>query len=115
VPDLKEHGFSVSISSLISIFTLGGMGWFFLQPIMVAQISTAMAEDMEQAIEDKTEPIQSAFKVLLLKDINQLKRVIATLEYKEEHEPDEWTERDAQRLTDKYIELEAFQEAYADL
>ena len=113
--DLKEHGISLSISSLISIFTLGGMMWFILQPLMISQISVAMADELEDQIEQKTAPIQGAFRVLLLSDINRMKRSIAKLEYKEAHEPDEWTEHDATRLEDLHIELDAYNEAYGDL
>ena len=112
---LKDHGVNVSISSLVSIGTLGAMMWFILQPVMVSQISTAMADQIEDKIEEKTKPITGAFKVLLLADINRLKRNIAKLEYKEEHEPDEWDEADATRLADYKIELDAFKEAYGDL
>lgn len=113
--DIKDHGWNVSISSLLSIGALGSMMWFILQPVMVSQISSAMAQELEDTVEEKTAPIQSAFKVLLLSDINRLKRNISTLEFKEEHKPEEWTEKDAIRLADYEIELEAFQEAYGDL
>ncbi len=113
--DLKTAGMHVSISSILSICALGSMMWFILQPVMVTQISAAMAEDIEDAIELKTKPIQSAFRVLLLSDMNRLKRNIAKLIHKEGHDPDNYTESDAVRLADYRIELEAYTEAYGDL
>jgi hypothetical protein len=115
MPDLKDHGLNVSISSILSIGALGSMLWFIVQPLMISQISTAMADEMEEQIEEKTKPISKAFSVLLLSDINRLKRNIATMEYREEHEPETWTEKDATRLADYKIELEAFKEAIDDL
>lgn len=113
--DFKDHSWNVSISSLLSIGALGSMMWFILQPVMVSQISEAMADELEDTVEEKTAPIQSAFKVLLLSDINRLKRNIAKLEFREQHEPDNWDEEDATRLADYQIELDAFEEAYGDL
>ncbi len=113
--DLKETGLNVSLSSVVSIATLGGMMWFILQPLMVSQISTAMAGEIETTIDEKTRPIIGAFEAILQSDINRLKRVIARLEYKEEHDSEEWTEADADRLSDSRIELEAFQEALREI
>jgi len=113
--DLKEHGKNISISSVVSMVTLGGLFWMFAQPAMVAQISTAMADDIDRAIEEKTRPIQGAFKVLLLSDINRLKRSIARLEHKRSDEDADYTENDAVRLADYKIELDAYDEAYDDL
>lgn len=113
--DLKEHGLTVSVSTIATLVPVLAAVWFVMQPLMVSQISSAMASDLEDMIEDETKPIEGAFKVLLQSDINRLKRNIARLEYREEHEPDEWTEADSQRLADYKIELDAFEEAIDDL
>ncbi len=112
---IKNHGINVSVSSLISIFTLAGMGWFILQPVMLSQLSTAMAGEIQDAIELQTKPIIGAFEAIIQSDVNRLKRVIARLEFKEEHKPIEWTEADSDRLSDSKIELETFQKALREL
>ena len=113
--DIRDRTVDVSIGSLVSMLALGSMLWFIIQPLMILQISSALAEDFEEQIATAQEPIQTAFKVLLLSDINRLKRSIARLEYREEHESDGWTVNDATRLADYRIELEAFIEASDDL
>jgi hypothetical protein len=58
---------------------------------------------------------QGAFKIILKADIDKIKRLIAHLEYEEEHHPEGWTVEDATALADLRIELEALQEAYGTL
>ncbi len=113
--DLKDHGMNISISTIATLIPVFAGVWFVMQPLMVAQISTAMAQELEDKIEDKTAPIQSAFRVLLLSDINRLKRNIAKLEHKRDRESESYTESDAVRLADYKIELDAYDEAYDDL
>lgn len=113
--DFKDRTVGISLSTVATLIPVLGIVWFIIQPLLIESISEALAEDFDQQIESHAEPIQSAFKVLLLSDINRLKRSIARLEFKQAHEPDEFTEADAARLADYEIELEAFQEAYEDL
>jgi len=115
MPELKDHGMNITVSSLISMVTLGTMVWFVLQPVMVSQMSLALADEMEDQIETKTKPISNAFKVLLQSDISRLKRNIAILDRRKTHDPDNFSEADAVRLADYEIELEAFEEAIDDL
>ena len=113
--DLKKHGIGASLSTLISLFTVLGVLWLFAKPLLMVEISTALADAFDEQIEDQTAPIQSAFKVLLLSDINQLKREITLLEFREEHESETWTGDHAELLNDKLISLEALEEAYDEL
>lgn len=113
--EFVKQGINVTASSLVTMLTLGGMGWFILQPLMISQISTALAGEIEDQIENKTKPISNAFKVLLLSDINRLKRNIAVLERRTTHEPERFSEGDAVRLADYKIELDAYEEAIDDL
>ena len=115
MPDLKDHGTTISISTIATLVPVLAAVWFVMQPVMVSQISDALADDMEEEIEEKTRPIKGAFNVLLQSDINRLKRNIARLERKQQHEPDEWTEADAVRLADYKIELDAYEKAIDDL
>jgi hypothetical protein len=110
---IREHGINVSLSTVLSIGALVPRFWFVAKPILVAQISTAMASEFEEAIEAKQQPVQDAFKVLLRTEITKLRKEIAKLRT---HEGDEdWTENDAEYLAELRIELEALQEAYAEL
>jgi len=113
--EMVKQGMNISISSLVSMGALGSMLWFVMQPLMISQISVAMAGEIEDTIDTKTRPIIGAFEAILQSDINRLKRTISRLEYKEEHKPDDWTEADADRLSDSRIELEAFQEALREI
>lgn len=97
---------------MIPVFAVG---WFIVQPLMVSQISVAMAGEIQDAIETETRPIIGAFEAIIQSDVNRLKRVISRLEYKEEHKPDDWTQVDSDRLSDSRIELETFQKALREL
>jgi hypothetical protein len=57
--------------------------------------------------------MQNAFVVLLLRDINALKRSVAKDEFRQREE--EWTAQDSVALADKKIELQALQEALGAL
>jgi hypothetical protein len=113
--DLKNKTIEVSISSVASLIPVLVIVWFVIQPIMLKDLSTAMAQDVEQKIEDKLEPVQGAFKILLLSNINKLKRSIASLEHSRSQNPEAWTDDRNRILVDNKIELVALQEAYSEL
>ena len=107
--DLKQHGINVSLSTVATLIPVLAFLWLFIQPALV----DAVADDLDEMIVAKQAPVQSAFKTLLRSEINALKKEIARLEI---HEGDEdWTEEDAELLTELEIELEAMQEAYDEL
>jgi phage terminase Nu1 subunit (DNA packaging protein) len=105
----KEHGISIGVNQIITYATLIPILWFVGQPIIV----DAMAEDIKAVVQQSTEPMQNAFTVLLLRDINALKREIAADEFRQGQEG--WTAADSVRLADKKIELQALQEALGEL
>lgn len=113
--DAKQHGINISISTVATLIPVLGVVWFFVQPALVGSVSEAVASEFDTQIKQQTAPIQGAFKVLLLSEINSLKKEIAQLEFKEEHEPDEWTADDAAYRANLKIELAALQEAYGEL
>jgi uncharacterized protein YlxW (UPF0749 family) len=110
---LKEHGLNVSLSTVATIAALVPMFWFIAKPILISQISTAMADEFENTIDEKQEPVQNAFKVLLLSEITKLRKEIAKLRTHEGD--DDWTEDDAEYLAELTIELEALRDAYNEL
>lgn len=109
----KAHGLNISLSTVATIAALVPMFWFVAKPILIAQISTALASEFEETIDTKTEGVTNAFKALLRSEITALRKEIAKLQT---HQNDaDWTEDDAEYLTELRIELEALQEAYDEL
>ena len=109
----KEHGLNVSLSTVATIAALVPMFWFIAKPILIGQISSAMASEIEDAIEEKQAPVENAFKALLRSEITKLRKEIAKLRT---HEHDEnWSEDDAEYLAELTIELEALRDAYDEL
>lgn len=113
--DLKEKGITVSLSTIATLIPVLAFVWFIIQPLLLQNISTAMADDLKEQMEEHSAPMESAFKVLLLADINKAKRSIAALEYSRTADPQAWTAERNQILVDQKIGLEALQEAYAEL
>ena len=113
--DLKDAGVNISISSFLSIASAVGVVWFFIQPVLISQVGDALGQEMDNKIKEQQRPIESAFKALLLADINRLKKSIALLEYREQHDPEGWEPQHAELLAEHKIELEALQEAYSEL
>jgi len=106
---VKERGIRIGINQLVTYATLTPILWFVAQPLLI----DAMAEDIKQIVAQQNEPIQDAFAVLLLRDINALKRSIAADEFRQGEE--DWTAQDSIDLASKKIELQALQEALGKL
>lgn len=113
--DLKEKGVTISLSTVATLIPVLAFVWFIVQPVLLNNISSAMADDIQSKIDEEQKPIQAAFKVLLLADINKLKKSIALLEWRRDNEQDTWLQEHAQLLAERKIELEALQEAYSEL
>jgi len=112
---LKEHGINVSLSTVATLIPVLAAVWFVIRPALVESVSDAVAEDVQDQIEDQAEPLQNAFKIILKKDIDRLKKSIALLEFRESHQPDSWLAEHAEVLAENKIELEALSAAYAEL
>lgn len=108
---LKQHGINISLSTLATLFPVLAVLWFFVQPALI----DAIAADLDEMIVTKQAPMQSAFKALLVSDINKIKRRMAKLRFVRDHHPEEWTEDDSEELTLLQIELEALIEAKEEL
>jgi hypothetical protein len=114
VADLKQHGFQVSVSTVMTLAAVVPVLWFIGKPLLIEQISTAMASEFNDAIDEKQAPVQNAFKVLLQTEITKLRKEIAAMKYRQRNGED-WDGADAEYLAELEIELEALQEAYAEL
>ena len=111
----KEHGINISLSTVGTLIPVLAIIWLIVKPALLVSISEAVADDMQTMIVAQTAPLQGAFKTIIKSDIEKLKRAISRLEYKERHNPSQWTPEDADALTDLKIELQDLQGAYASL
>ena len=107
---VKERGIRIGVNQLVTYLTLVPILWFVAQPLILE----AMAEDIKQIVAHQAEPLQDAFTVLLLRDINSLRKEIAALEFRQAND-NEWDDDDAEDLIDMEIEIEAHREATAKL
>lgn len=106
----KEISLSTFVSFVASLTVLVPTLWFIGKPV----IATALAEDFKQVAQKENAPIKSAFSVLLMRDINSLRRDIAGLKFRQT-QADNWTADDATYLADLEIELDSLREAKAQL
>lgn len=106
----REVSVSTIFSTVASLAVLIPVLWYVGKPL----ISDALAEDFKQIAQDQAQPIKSAFSVLLTRDINSLRKEIAALKFRQRQDTD-WAQDDAEYLADLEIELEALQEARAEL
>lgn len=111
----KEHGPSALHSVVVSWIPLIGAFWFLAKPTLIEAVSEAVADDIQVQVEKSIRPINSAFKVLLSQQILNLKKNIATLEFERNHESEEWTHEEGQRLVSMESELKALEEAKEEL
>ena len=111
----REQGFRMTLTAVLSYLPLIPVFWFLVKPILVEAVSVAVADDVQQQVEEGVKPISSAFKILLMPMIDEKKREIAALEFKKTERNGDWTAEDAQKLVDCEIELEAMIAAKEEL
>jgi len=110
----KEQGIHMTISGLGSAIAVLATLWIFAEPIIVESVSVAMASDIEQSINKEIEPLNRAFVALLQRDVNDVRKAIAAMRYRQRLQQD-WTSEDAANLTYLEIELEALNEAMEEM
>lgn len=113
--DLKEHGVTISISTVATTIPLFAALWFVIKPVIVEQVSAEVSTEMQDKVKEGVRPINGAFKAIIRADINALRKEIAALEFKRDNRPDDWTAEDANELADKRISLDALREALTAL
>ena len=106
----KDHAYRMTLSGFTSGVAVLGILWVFAEPVIVKSVSVAMADDINEAVQQQVAPINTAFTVILQNDINNIKREIAALEFRQRRNED-WTSEDAQTLANRKIELKAFEDA----
>jgi len=104
--ETKERGIRIGINQVVTYATLIPIFWFVAQPLLV----DALADDIKQTVQQEVAPLNSAFVALLQRDIDQTKKEIAALRFRE-REDEEWNAEDANTLAEKEISLAALEEA----
>lgn len=113
---ISDHGYSISVATIATWVPLVPLLWFVGKPIIVASVSEAMAEDVQQTVQHEVEPINNAFTVLLTRDINKIRREIAALKFRQrQNGGEDWTSDDAEYLADLEIEMDALKDAKDEL
>lgn len=108
----KEITISTIASFIVSMAAIIPILWFVGKPL----ISNALAEDIQKTVQTEIKPLNNAFIALMRKDVSQLRKQIAAMEYRRDNPPDDdWTQEDAERLVELREELEATQSAIAAL
>ena len=108
--DGKSISLSTIASTVSSLIVLVPVLWFVGKPI----IADALAEDFKQVAQEQAAPVKNAFSVLLTRDINNLRREVAGLKFRQSQGED-WTADDAAYLAELEIELESLRDAKAQL
>ena len=108
----KEQGISISLATIATWVPLIPLLWFVAQPILVSAVSEAMAEDIQQQVQQGVAPLNMAFVAIIQSNIERLRRQIADMEFRRDNPPpDDWTSEDAQQLVNLNIELDTQEDA----
>lgn len=92
---------------------------FWLAPMLVASVSTAMAQDIEQRIDDavtkRVTPINTGLKAIIQGNISKLNERIDALTYKRDFRSADWTNEDREELYNLNQDLALQKSALADI
>lgn len=111
----SAQGYRMTLTAVLSYLPLIPVFWFLVKPVLISAVSDAVAADIKTQVEQSVKPINSAFKILLQRDIDQKKREIAAWKNKRQFHASEWTTKDAEDLVDCEIELESLIAAKKEL
>jgi hypothetical protein len=110
-----------TVAAILGVTTMiGAPIWkWWLSPMLVASVSTAMAQDIQQRIDksvsDKIAPINTGLKALIQGNISKLRERINALEYKRDFMPNDWTNMDREELFNLNEELALQQSALNEI
>lgn len=121
-----RHYLSVVASILGMAVVVAPVSWYLVRPILVSSVSTAMAEDLKEDLDQrdaalsaqmdtKIGPLVMGFEAIIVQNINSIRRSITSMEFRQQSDPSSWTAQDAQNLTQHRINLEGQQQALAAL
>lgn len=106
-PLTKEQGVNISLSFVTSLCGVLGVLWLFIRPVLMADISVALAQDIRKNVQREVAPLAAGFVVIIQSNITRLRKDIAQLERVRNADPQGWGEQQANELVDKQRELEA--------
>jgi hypothetical protein len=123
----RRHQKTLAISTLVSMLvTLGPIGvpmWeYFLRPVLVKSVSTAMAQEIDEKIattvEEKVQPLSdrveasnAGLKAIITHNILQLEEQVSSLQYVRDFQPTKWTDEARRELLNKESALRLQREA----
>ncbi len=112
----KDQGIRLTSGVLISWLTIVGTLWMFGKPFLVSAVSEAVAEDIQEQVKAGTAPLNRAFVALLRGNIADIRKEIASMEFRRDNPPtDDWVSDDAEDLVDLHLTLEAQEDAVSAL
>lgn len=106
---VKEHSIWVVIAAVASWIPIVPFMWYVFQPFLVQEVGAAMADQIQEQIQSEVQPLGTAFEVLIQRDIAELRRQIAAMEFRKD--TGSWTSQDAEDLVNLRLELESMQKA----
>lgn len=109
----KRHFISMAASTVAMLGVILPAGWFLVKPVLMASVSTAMATDIQEAVQTEIQPIKTGVEAIIQSNINRIRRQISTLEHRRDTDPERWTSEDAGHLTDLKIDLDGQKRALA--
>lgn len=112
----REESLTISLAAIVAWIPLIPLFWFVLKPLLINSVTEAIGGEIRETVQEEVAPMSNAFVVLLRRDTAALRRRIAQMEYKKDHEETEgWTMQDAKQLVDLRLQLEASQKALGKL
>jgi len=103
----KEQGISIGYSTVLAWITIVPAVWFVSKPFVL----DAVAQDLSGHIKRETKPLTDAFKVLLQRDIAELRRQITAMEYTRDQDLASWSLEEAQELNRLRLTLRGHERA----
>jgi hypothetical protein len=102
----KEEAISFSLGTIVNLIVIIPVVWFLVRPIITEAVAEDMKASVQETVGEAAKPLNDAFNVLLTRDITKLRRQIVVLQFKQRNEED-WTQVDAELLSELQTELDA--------
>ena len=105
MPNISKEGVKhVSLSTISSLIVLLPVMWLLVKPLIAA----SLAEDVKATVKQEVVPLNNAFSVMMRRNITELRREIAQMEFRRDQPPEEdWTAEDARELVRLKEDLES--------
>lgn len=113
--NVKRHTTNVSLATLGAWLTIFPALWFFGRPVMEQAVVEAVADEIKDEVQSGVKPVRDAFAALMKRDVEKIRREIASMEFRKENDSSNWTEIDNRRLENLRIDLDAAKLALAEL